>query len=92
MTGADGRPIHTIVFSRAADRSLASLPVREQARVVAAIDALAADPAGAANVKALKGRDAYRLRVGDLRVIYEFDGDAMVVLVLRIANRREAYR
>lgn len=49
------------------------------------IDLLAQDPhAPNANVKALRGRPASRLRVGDWRVIYEFDKGRIVVLVLDI--------
>jgi mRNA interferase RelE/StbE len=35
---------------------------------------------------------AFRLRVGDWRVIYKLLDDVFVVLVLRIAHRREVYR
>ena len=43
---------------------------------------------------ALKGEFAglRRIRVGDYRVIYEVDEGVLVVLVVRIANRREADR
>jgi mRNA interferase RelE/StbE len=47
---------------------------------------------GAGNVKKLQGIDPpeYRLRVGDYRVRFHLDGE--IVRVLRIRNRREAYR
>jgi len=47
---------------------------------------------GAGNVKKLQGIDPpeYRLRVGDYRVRFELDTDIM--RVLRVRNRREAYR
>lgn len=48
--------------------------------------------AGAGSVKKLQGIDPpeYRLRVGDYRVRFELDGDT--VRILRVRNRREAYR
>lgn len=48
---------------------------------------------GAGNVKKLKGIDQpeYRLRVGDYRVRFELDGET-IIRVLRVRNRREAYR
>jgi mRNA-degrading endonuclease RelE of RelBE toxin-antitoxin system len=48
--------------------------------------------AGAGNVKRLHGIDPpeFRLRVGDYRV--RFHQDARTVRVLRVRNRREAYR
>jgi len=43
-------------------------------------------------VKKLQGIDPpeYRLRVGDYRVRFELDGET--VRILRVRNRREAYR
>ena len=43
---------------------------------------------------ALKGhlRGLRRLRVGDHRVLYEVRDDELIVLVVRIAHRREVYR
>ena len=47
---------------------------------------------GAGNVKKLQGIDPpeFRLRVGDYRV--RFHNDGLTVAVLRVRNRREAYR
>ena len=63
----------------------------ERARIVAAIDRLAENPFLG---NALKGdlRGLRRLRIGDHRVLYEIQKDILVVLVVRIAHRREVYR
>ncbi len=42
--------------------------------------------------KKLKTIDAYRIRVGDYRVVYEIHDDVLVVLVIRVGHRREVYR
>ena len=34
----------------------------------------------------------YRLRVGDWRVIFSYEDGGLVVLALRVLNRRDAYR
>ena len=44
------------------------------------------------NAKKLQGRNGYRLRVGDWRVIYDIQNDLLVILVLRVAPRGEVYR
>ncbi len=44
------------------------------------------------NVKKLQGREGYRLRVGDWRVIYEIHDDRLIVLVLDIGPRGGIYR
>ncbi len=54
---------------------------------------IAKDPyAKHTNAKKLQGRDGYRLRVGDWRVIYEIQNDQLVILVLKVASRGEVYR
>jgi len=60
-------------------------------RIAAAIDGLADDPRPGGSVK-LAGRNDYRIRVGDYRIVYAVDGDERLVLVARIAHRREVYR
>ncbi|WP_428662629.1 type II toxin-antitoxin system RelE family toxin [Runella sp.] len=41
--------------------------------------------------KKLKGREAYRIRMGDYRVIYEIFDKKLVVQVIEIGHRREIY-
>ena len=40
----------------------------------------------------LAGRDDYRIRLGDYRVVYAVDDAERLVIVARIAHRREVYR
>lgn len=40
----------------------------------------------------LAGRDDYRVRVGDRRIVYAIDDENSVVIIARVAHRREAYR
>jgi mRNA interferase RelE/StbE len=37
-------------------------------------------------------RDDYRIRVGDYRIVYAVDDALRLVVIARIAHRREAYR
>jgi mRNA interferase RelE/StbE len=60
-------------------------------RVRAAIDGLADEPRPVGCAK-LAGRDDYRIRVGDHRVVYAVDDGERLVIVARIAHRREVYR
>ncbi|MGV3513066.1 MAG: type II toxin-antitoxin system RelE family toxin [Novosphingobium sp.] len=78
-----------ITYTRAAIRSLKRMPANESARVISKIELYAEDPSSLANnVKALKGRDGIRLRVGDWRVIME---DGIVLAVLDIGARGSIY-
>ncbi len=66
----------------------------DRTRIVAAIDRLAETPhLGAALKGDLRGlRGLRRLRVGDYRVVYEVRDEELVVLVVRVTHRRDAYR
>ena len=71
-------------------REIARLPWRDQERIEAAIDGLADDPRprGCQPVKATDP-GTYRLRVGDYRIIYLVLDADQVVIVARVARRRE---
>ena len=45
-----------------------------------------------ADVKKLKSRDAWRIRVGDYRVIYEIHDRVLQILVITVGHRRGIYR
>ena len=44
------------------------------------------------DVKKLKGRSAWRIRIGDYRVIYEIHDRILEVIIIAIGHRREVYR
>ena len=82
---------YAIRIKQSAARELQRIEKADRERLIAAIDRLAENPfAGSA----LKGelRGLRRVRVGDYRLLYEVRESDLVVLVLRAAHRREAYR
>lgn len=81
----------SIEIYRSAQKQLARIERSAAQRIVDAIRGLASDPRPA-NVKKLAGRPAWRIRVGDYRVIYEVHDQRLVVLVIEIGHRREVYR
>jgi mRNA interferase RelE/StbE len=84
--------LYRVALIPRAARELAALPKEAQARVDARILALSHDPRPP-GVKKLQGEDDfYRIRVGDYRVVYSVDDKEILVLVVRIAPRAEAYR
>ncbi len=42
--------------------------------------------------KKLKGRNGYRIRVGDYRVIYEIEDNILRVIVIDLGHRKDIYR
>ena len=85
--------MYKIIFKKEAAKSLNKLPRNLAKMIREKLEAVAANPyADHPNAKKLQGRDGYRLRVGDWRVIYEIQNDKLVILVLKIAPRGEVYR
>ena len=83
---------YSIRYTESASRSLRKLERGIQARVAARILALADNPYPPGTRKIAGGERAYRIRVGDYRVVYDVLEDAIVVLVLRIGHRKDVYR
>lgn len=74
-----------------ARREFLRLPPDVQERIVDAIDDLVMNPRPP-GAKRLVGRDGYRLRQGDYRILYTVEDDIRVVRVYRIGHRRDIYR
>lgn len=83
---------YRVEIARRAVKSLAGLPRREQQRIRAAIDLLADNPRPPGSVAMTGVSHAYRVRVGDYRIVYEVFDDRLVVQVVRVGHRRDVYR
>jgi mRNA interferase RelE/StbE len=81
-----GTSSYRISFALKAARQLAKLPRTVQQRIRPRIDALATNPRPRGVVKLAGADGVYRLRVGDHRVIYQVEDDALLVLVLKIGH------
>lgn len=83
---------YRIEFAPAAARQLRKLDPQARRRIQAAVELLANDPRPAGAKKLVGGEGEWRVRTGDYRVVYEIQDDALVVLVLAVAHRRDVYR
>jgi mRNA interferase RelE/StbE len=83
---------YRVEIARRAVKVLAALPRREQQRIRAAIDLLAGEPRPPTTTKLVGEVRAYRVRVGDYRIVYEVFDDKLVVQVVRVRHRRDGYR
>jgi mRNA interferase RelE/StbE len=79
------------IYSRDFDADYFKLPASVQARIESAIDRLGTSLNTHPHHR-MKGVDAFRLRVGDYRVIYDFDREKGVLHLLGVGHRREVYR
>lgn len=83
---------YRIEWRRATKKDLRRIDREAVKRIVSAVEELATNPYPPGCQK-LAGSDfAFRIRIGDYRVLYEvFDG-MLVVEVVRVGHRREVYR
>jgi mRNA interferase RelE/StbE len=85
----DASAPYRVDLAPAAQRQLGRLPPGVAARLRGPILALAIDPRPPGTAK-LVDSDLWRIRVGDLRVIYAIDDRERLVIVLRVARRSES--
>lgn len=83
--------MYSVRITPAARRQIRTLPRDGQERVTAVL-ALLADAPRPPAAKKLTGRDAWRVRTGDWRVIYEIHDDQLLVLVVAAGHGRDVYR
>jgi mRNA interferase RelE/StbE len=81
---------YSVLISSAAARDLRKLPPEFRIRIRIAIETLADDPR--AGAEKLVGQDAYRIRIGDFRVVFVIDDANRRVLVVRAKHRQDVYR
>jgi mRNA interferase RelE/StbE len=82
----------TLEFSRDAVKALLRMPHDQALLVRRRLDQLARDPFAMPNVRKLTEHPGYCLRVGDWRVVYLLHKERIVIHVIRIASRGQAYR
>ena len=82
---------YRVVIPKSVQKELDRLPDDVLRRILARLAQLETVPRPA-DVKKLKGRDAWRMRVGDYRVIYEIQDRQLQILVITVGHRREIYR
>lgn len=80
---------HRVEFTPAAAREFRKLPSAIKARVGQKIDQLAEAPRPDGVKKLSDG--SYRIRVGDYRVLYQIHDARLLIVVIRVRNRRDAY-
>ncbi len=82
---------YQIILPKSVQKELDRLPDEIVSRILTRLSALETNPRPP-DVKKLKGRDAWRIRTGDYRVIYEIRDRALQIIVITVGHRREIYR
>lgn len=88
-------PDYDVQIAPAAFRQLKKLPATDRALVAKTINRLASQPrprGGRLLASAPQGQEIRRIRAGRWRIVYQIEQERLLVLVLRVGDRKEVYR
>ena len=80
-----------ISIERSAQKSLTKISKADQDKIIRSIQSLSDNPRPH-GCKKLSSREAWRIRIGNYRVIYEIDDRHSKILIVVIRHRRDVYR
>jgi mRNA interferase RelE/StbE len=82
---------YKIEFAKSVRKDFRGMPKKDARRILACISELADDPRTPGSKK-LSGEEVWRIRIGQYRVIYEIHDNKIMVLILKVGNRKDIYR
>ncbi len=86
------RKKYDLIIKPAAEKNLDKVPFPFRRRILDCMKELRNDPRPAGVVKLAGDDNLWRIRVGNYRVVYEIHDDRLIILVLRVAHRKDVYR
>ncbi|HXG84630.1 MAG TPA: type II toxin-antitoxin system RelE/ParE family toxin [Pyrinomonadaceae bacterium] len=84
--------VYTVEITGAARRQLKKINRADKRKILDKIETLGKNPRPHGYKPLTDTDNMFRVRVGDYRIIYEIRNKILLVIVLRVANRRESYR
>lgn len=81
---------YRVEFTASAAKEVRQLDRVVRRRVLVLLQALSDEPRPH-GARRLRGRDGWRVRIGDYRVLYDIDDEGATVLVVKVGHRRDVY-
>ena len=82
---------YRIELKKSVQKDFESIPKKDLQRIISVIEALADDPHPPQSKK-FSGREQYRLRQGNYRILYSIKDDLLIIFVVAVGHRKEIYR
>ena len=82
---------YSLVFKKSVAKDFRNIPNKDVKRILKRIDSLCKNPRMEGCIK-LSGQERYRVRQGVYRIIYEIQESELIILVVKVAHRSEAYK
>jgi mRNA interferase RelE/StbE len=83
---------YTITWRKSTKKDLRKIPEGNVLEILQAVETLAGNPFPIGSTKLIGTLDVHRIRVGIYRVIYEVQGNELVIEVIRAGHRKDVYR
>lgn len=84
--------MYKVELKKSAEKFILCQNRKIQIQLISALDEISQNPRST-NVKKLAGMDdLYRARSGDYRIVYTIQDEKLIILVVRIAHRKEIYK
>ena len=84
--------MYKVIIKKSAIKELENISTTFRLKIIEKIDDLATDPRPQGVRKLENSLNSYRIRVGNYRVIYTIQDQNLFVEVIKVADRKEAYR
>ena len=84
--------MYRITFKKSAQKELLAIASVYQTKIIFAIDGLADNPRPDGVKKLKLNTDAWRIRIGDYRVIYIIEDTIKIVEIQAVGHRRDIYK
>lgn len=83
---------YRIEWRRSAKSEFRKLPQQIRSRVLSAVAELIDNPFPTGARKLVGNNDLWRLRIGNYRVIYRVESEVLIIEIVRVRHRKDAYR
>lgn len=83
---------YKIEWRKSTRKDLRRIAPQDVKRIVSAVEGLVTDPFQSGCTKLSGSERAYRIRIGDYRVIYEVLDDVLIIEVIKVGHRRDVYK
>ncbi len=82
---------YRLEFAKSVRKEFRKIGKRDASRILKVINSLVTNPRPP-SCKKLTDNELYRIRIGNFRVVYEIFDDRLVILIVKVSNRKDVYR
>jgi mRNA interferase RelE/StbE len=83
---------YEIEYLKSVKKDLKGIAHKNMAAIFDRIESLRLSPNPIGSIRLTGDRDLFRIRSGDYRILYEIQPTRLVILVVRVAHRKNVYR